>query len=347
MKRLVIIIGIIFLLNFNKYNINAESSKNIHVIYSDLSVEQNQEFMITLNFEQVELYYSIQIILELGEYFETVNDVPCELLLNSYYSQNEVYVNDVENNVIRFVAFKKSSENSSNFNNIIQLTLRSKITCNDVRNYLQNIKIGLFDAQYQTIPVNLITSEGIKVEWLKEVYELELGNDLPNFSDNILVSNRNEDEYIVKVLTEKININKVGPQVVTVYVYDFRNASCIILTKAINILDLKKPIITGLEEVIIDDTNLNLDQLTNYIVQDNYDQNLTLNINYYSNSGELIKTKNDFYEYLKKNLVGVIKVIAIDSSKNESDEFTQTIKINDIHCAKCHLYVKEGENNGQ
>lgn len=25
----------------------------------------------------------------------------------------------------------------------------------------------------------------------------------------------------------------------------------------------------------------------------------------------------------------------------------ETIQINDIHCAKCHLYVKEGENNGQ
>ena len=38
---------------------------------------------------------------------------------------------------------------------------------------------------------------------------------------------------------------------------------------------------------------------------------------------------DEFIEYLNKNTVGTIKLTAIDSSKNASDEFVQTIKIND------------------
>ena len=329
MKKLAFIICLLIFCNTYKIYGYSNDQKNIHIIYSDLAVDKDEQFMITLNFENVELYYSIQVILELGEYFEVVGTKPCELLLNSYYSEDEVYVNCVEDNVIRFVAFKKTNENLTNFNNILQITLKSKINCQDVRKYLQDMKIGLFDAEYQTIPVNLITSEGIKVEWLKEFYEVKLGNDLPNFSDDIVISNRNKDEYIVKVLTDKINVNKVGPQVVTVYVYDFTNSSCVILTKAINILDLEKPVITGLNEIIINDFELTEDKLQNYSIKDNYDETPTVNISYMSSDGDNIKSLDEFIEYLNKNTVGTIKLTAIDSSKNASDEFVQTIKIND------------------
>ena len=146
MKRLALIIGIGILLFCNTYKVNANSNnfKNIHVIYSDFAVDKDEEFMITLNFESVELYYSIQVILELGEYFEIVGNTPCKLLLNSYYSEDEVYVNSIENNVIRFVAFKKTTDNLASFNNIVQITLKSKINCQDVRKYGIRHNFALF-----------------------------------------------------------------------------------------------------------------------------------------------------------------------------------------------------------
>ncbi len=329
MRKWIVLLGILLLSNLYKYNVFCESEKNIHVIYSDLSVDKNEEFLITLNFEQVELYSSIQLVFEIGEYFEVVNDVPCELLINSYYNSDEVYVNDIENNVIRFVAFKKTNENLPTFNNIVQITLRSKINCKDVREYLQNIKIGLFGVDYQTIPVNVVTSEGIKVEWLKDSYEIKLGDQLPDFSNDINISNRKDSEFIIKIITDKIDINKVGSQVVTVYVYDFTNSSCIILTKAINIVDTEKPIISGKPEIVINDFELSKEHLYDFEVIDNYDQNPLIIISYYNRNGDEILNENDFFTYLKNNLSGVIKVTAKDFSKNESDEFVQTIKIND------------------
>lgn len=329
MRKIILLIGIIFMLYLNQIDIHAEGNKNIHVIYSDLSVEKEQEFMITINFEEVELYYSIQLIIELGDYFEVVSDSPCELLINSFFKDEEVYVNSIEDNIIRFVAFKKYSDYSSNLNNIVQITLRSKINCQDVRNYLQNIKIGLFNASYQTIPVSMITSEGIKVEWIKEKYEFELGSDLPNFSYDIKISNRKSNEFLIKIISDQIDVNKIGPQVVTVYVYDFTNSSCVILTKPVNIVDLQKPEITGQKEVIINDIDLSINCLENFNVSDNYDQYPQLNIKYHQQNGEVINSKEDFLEYLKTNTIGIICVTAVDSSKNESFEFYQTIKIND------------------
>lgn len=329
MKKIILVLGVMFTCFYLRVNIKATDKQNIHVIYSDYTVYKDQEFMITLNFEQVNLYYSTQIVLELGEYFEVLSDEPCELLINSYYNREEVYVNSIENNVIRFVAFKKTTDNSSSFNNIVQITLKSKINCSDVREYLQNIKIGLFNEEYQTIPVNLITSEGIKVEWLKDLYQIELGNDLPDFTNDIKISNRLDSEYIIKVFVDKIDIYKVGPQIVTVYVYDYTNSSCVILNRTVNIVDNKKPVITGKKEVVINDFELELEKLSNYEVTDNYDEEPFLSIQYLTSSDEEIESIEEFLRYLKSNNVGFIKVTATDSSKNQSDEFIQTIKIID------------------
>ena len=68
MRKIILLIGIIFMLYLNQIDIKGENTRNIHVIYSDLSVEKDQEFMITFNFENVELYYSIQLVIELGDY---------------------------------------------------------------------------------------------------------------------------------------------------------------------------------------------------------------------------------------------------------------------------------------
>lgn len=329
MKKIILILGVMFTCFYLRVNIKATDKQNIHVIYSDYTVYKDQEFMITLNFEQVNLYYSTQIVLELGEYFEVLSDEPCELLINSYYNREEVYVNSIENNVIRFVAFKKTIDNSSSFNNIVQITLKSKINCSDVREYLQNIKIGLFNEEYQTIPVNLITSEGIKVEWLKDLYQIELGNDLPDFTNDIKISNRLDSEYIIKVFVDKIDISKVGPQIVTVYVYDYTNSSCVILNRTVNVVDNKKPVITGKKEVVINDFELELEKLSNYEVTDNYDEEPFLSIQYLTSNDEEIESIEEFLRYLKSNNVGFIKVTATDSSKNQSDEFIQTIKIID------------------
>lgn len=329
MKKIIFSFFLIFIItNYNNL-IKAEGENVIHAIYSDLSVNKDEEFVITLNFDQVQNYSTIQVVMELGSYFEINNEVPCEMLVNSYFTNDEIYVNSIEDNVLRFVAFKKNTNAQSSFNNIFQITLKSKINCEDVSEYIGNINIGLFDSNYQIIPVSIVTSEGIKVEWLEDLYIIELGENLPNFIDDIKVVNRSESEYVIRILVDDINLIKIGPQVVTVYIFDYTNSSCLYLSRAINIVDLIKPTISGKSELIINDYDLDINNLHNFTVEDNYDTNCLVEVSYYDVSGNIISNKEKFLEYLKTNQIGSILVSASDSSRNESDEFRQTIKIID------------------
>ena len=143
MKRILAFVFISIMLLNSHILVKAEDTNKIHVIYSDLEVSKDEEFIVTINFDKVLMYSSIQLVVDLGEYFEVVGTVPCNQLVNSYYKDNEIYVNQIENNIIRFVAFKKTNDFTTSFNNIVQITLKSKINCSDVSKYLNNIVINV------------------------------------------------------------------------------------------------------------------------------------------------------------------------------------------------------------
>ena len=329
MKRILAFVFIgVMLLNSGIF-VKAEDTNKIHVIYSDLEVSKEEEFIVTINFDKVLMYSSIQLVVDLGEYFEVVGKVPCNQLVNSYYKDDEIYVNQIENNLIRFVAFKKSNDFTTSFNNIVQITLKSKINCSDVSKYLNNMKVGLFDNEYNIIPVMLVISEGIKVNWFNDVYTVELNDPMPYFIDDIEITNRSSDQYVIKVLTDDIDLSKVGPQIVTAYVYDYTNSSVLYLSRSINVVDSIKPVISGNSAISINDVDLSLDSINMFQVIDNYDLAPIVNVTYYDVNGTVISNSGSFLEYLKKETIGTIHVVAVDSSKNVSDEFIQVIKIID------------------
>ena len=331
MKNGLKILIIILLLNivFNNYNVVYGNTDNVYVIYSDLKLKKNDELRIVINLENTNYYNSCMINLDIKEDFSLVNEVPCELLLNSYFEEEEVYVNELNNQQVRFVAFKNKSNSSTTFNNLVQITLKANNNIKDVISYFDSINITLQDKNNNTVIPTINYSEGIKVEWDKESYVVELNEQLPNFLSDITIYNRKEDEYTIKLIVDDIDTKVVSNKVVSVYIYDYLNSSQLYLSKTINIVDNIRPVIKGESIVEIKDVNLSKESILNFTSTDNYDEVLTNYITYYDYEQKEIKDIDAFMKYLGSNTMGYIKIIVEDSSKNKSEELFQLIKIID------------------
>lgn len=344
MKNGLKIVVIILLLNivFNNYHIVYGNTNNVYVIYSDLELKKNDELRIVINVEDANNYSSCIINFNIKEDFSLVNEVPCELLLNSYFEEDEVYVNELNNQQVRFVAFKNKSNSSTTFNNLVQITLKANTNIKDVISYFDNINITLQDKSNNTVMPIINYSEGMKVEWDKELYIVELNEELPNFLSDITIFNRKEDEYTIKLIVDDIDTKVVSSKVVSVYIYDYLNSSQLYLSKTIRIVDNIRPIIKGESVVEIKDVNLSKDNILNFTATDNYDEVLTNHITYYDQEKKEIKDIDAFMKYLGSNTLGYIKIIVEDSSGNKSEELVQLIKIVDTTCPVVS-FIKEIE----
>ena len=344
MKNGLKIVVIILLLNivFNNYHIVYGNTNNVYVIYSDLELKKNDELRIVINVEDANNYSSCIINFNIKEDFSLVNEVPCELLLNSYFEEDEVYVNELNNQQVRFVAFKNKSNSSTTFNNLVQITLKANTNIKDVISYFDNINITLQDKNNNTVIPIINYSEGMKVEWDKELYIVELNEELPNFLSDITIFNRKEDEYTIKLIVDDIDTKVVSSKVVSVYIYDYLNSSQLYLSKTIRIVDNIRPIIKGESVVEIKDVNLSKDNILNFTATDNYDEVLTNHITYYDQEKKEIKDIDAFMKYLGSNTLGYIKIIVEDSSGNKSEELVQLIKIVDTTCPVVS-FIKEIE----
>lgn len=344
MKNGFKILIIILLLNivFNNYNIVYGNTNNVYVIYSDLELKKNDELRIVINVEDANNYSSCIINFNIKEDFSLVNEVPCELLLNSYFEEDEVYVNELNNQQVRFVAFKNKSNSSTTFNNLVQITLKANTNIKDVISYFDNINITLQDKNNNTVMPIINYSEGMKVEWDKELYIVELNEELPNFLSDITIFNRKEDEYTIKLIVDDIDTKVVSSKVVSVYIYDYLNSSQLYLSKTIRIVDNIRPIIKGESVVEIKDVNLSKDNILNFTATDNYDEVLTNYITYYDQEKKEIKDIDAFMKYLGSNTLGYIKIIVEDGSGNKSEELVQLIKIVDTTCPVVS-FIKEIE----
>ncbi len=328
MKKWLFIFLLVFLFAYNREKVEANAS-TIDIIFSDYNVKQNDELFIYLNYNSVSSIDSMQLVLELDNSLFTILDsTPCGILKNSYFQNEEVYVNEYLDNNIRFVAFKKNNLNA-NFNNLCVIKLKALKSLNDISNYFKDIKISLFDEEYNLVITNYNYTEQLKYEWLVDSYSLLLNEDLPDFSKDIKITNRKVDEYLININTDNINNQVIGSYVVSVYLYDYTNNQTIYLSKSLNILDLTPPIVEGNNEVNILDTSLSNESLVNYKISDNYDLHPEVVIKYYNSEHIEIDNEHAFFTYLQTNLIGYLKIYALDSSKNKSNELIQTIKMSD------------------
>ncbi|MBR2891746.1 MAG: hypothetical protein IKC22_05205 [Bacilli bacterium] len=317
---------IFFIFCFSNVLVVNAKEDTINVIFSKYNVVKEEEFLITINYNNITEVNSLQLVLELNEYFDVVNDKACFVSGNSYFNEDEIYVNEYLDDIIRFVCFKKSNINS--FTNLCCIKLKAKTNIVNLYTYFENIKINLFNKDYELIETKINISEGMDINWQHETYIIELNNKIPNFIDDIKVLNRQDSEYLLNI-EHDIDTSKVGNYIVTLYFYDYTNNQTIIKSKSVTVVDLVKPIIKGSNTINLLDVELDLKNLYQFEVSDNYDETLKVNIKYFDQDQKEIKDLEEFYNYLKNNTIGVIKVTAEDSSKNVSDEFVQTIKISD------------------
>lgn len=332
MKRISLIcVLFFFLFNFGIKTIHSEEEEVIQVIYSDVSVDKNDIIKVIINLSDVEYYQSIQVIIDLDNKFEVVDDIPCQLVSNSYFNSNEVYVNSIEEEVIKFIGFKQNSVINNSFNNICVINLKVLENTDNVDELFKTFKISLFNEEYESIPIVIKKSEGLKYNWNIEQYSIRVFEEFPSFLDDIKITNRNNNDYSIRLIDESLDSNVIGNQIVSVYIYDFTNEQTIYLSKTVEVVDDRPPIINGDNILMINDFDLKEDLFHHFDISDNYDENLQVIYKYYDQNKNALNDFNEFYEYLKYHLIGYIEVQAIDSSHNESEIFVQEVKINDTH----------------
>lgn len=350
MKKFIYIIIFIcmFSVLYRQNNIEASSSTNVHLIFDKKSYLKGEEVKLTVNLENFNNLSETKIIIKCNE----LALMPIEkdgsyghLLNNSIYE--EALLNEyVDSTYLRFHLIKKNLSNgyySGYKNNVGEFYFEAKVYIDNIYDYFSDssfdevdcgFNINLYDIYNRLIDVEIKYSEKIQVEWNKEKYVVDVYSSVPNYLLDIKILNRKESEY--ELLTEKdIDVNKIGTKIINLAIIDKTNGDYILLSKAVEVIDRFAPVISGDSNVIIDSTNLEKFDLSNYyLITDNYDSLLNNTIKYFDNNRCEINGLDEFINYLSSNLEGYITISSIDSSNNKSDEFLINVSINDVTAPK-------------
>ena len=112
----------------------------------------------------------------------------------------------------------------------------------------------------------------------------------------------------------------------------------------VKINDITKPIISGLEEINLKDYEVSLENIIKTIIySDNLDKNPSLIMKYLVEEKEV--NEHEFIELISKGYIGSITYKVIDSSKNESEQFTQVITVIDTTAPL--ISIKNIKENGK
>lgn len=208
----------------------------------------------------------------------------------------------------------------------------------------QILQIGVFDVitgDYisYSIVVNVVDSISPTIIGLNEytVYDTDLEN--IDFSSSIEISDNYDhnmtpiiyyyDENDKRIsLTEAIEKFKKDYVLIVGYVAidSSQNKSSEFFQKYL-LVDTTKPIVTGIEQIIIDDVDLlKVDFTTYFQVFDNLDSNPKLILSFFSDEYEPI---NDIKDYLNINNFVNIEARGLDRFNNESEPFLSMIKLKD------------------
>lgn len=208
----------------------------------------------------------------------------------------------------------------------------------------QILQIGVFDVitgDYisYSIVVNVVDSISPTIIGLNEytVYDTDLDN--IDFSSSIEISD-NYDHNITPIiyyydendkrisLKEAIEKFKKDYALIVGYVAidSSQNKTEEFFQKYL-LIDTTKPVVTGIEQIIIDDVDLlKVDFTTYFQVFDNLDTNPALILSFFSEEYEPI---NDIKDYLNINNFVNIEVRGIDKFNNESEPFLTMVKLKD------------------
>ena len=178
------------------------------------------------------------------------------------------------------------------------------------------LSVYLFNTNDKIINYKISYNQKIQITWDKEKYIVEVFSYVPNFKEDIVIANRESNQYEF-LLEKQINTDLIGLKTIHVGVYDKLTADYIILSKPVEVVDTTKPTITYPNIIEINDDELLEIDLLHYIeCNDNYDEYLKIQFQYFSYEGVEINNLELFTNYLSNHYQGYLIVKCEDTSGN-------------------------------
>lgn len=329
-KKIYFIISILLMtIMLSNLKIKANSLANLYVVFNKLSFKNDEIVDITINLDQFIDLNEIKLQIKIkNEYFEPILEDNKPFYFDSASIFKTDIINDyIDNSYLRLRLIKDSVIDSgyySNYkNNVCHFRLKTKRPINDIKEYFtldnyeeMGLSVYLFNTNDKIINYKISYNQKIQITWDKEKYIVEVFSDVPNFKEDIVIANRESNQYEF-LLEKQINTDLIGLKTIHVGVYDKLTADYIILSKPVEVVDTTKPTITYPNIIEINDDELLEIDLLHYIeCNDNYDEYLKIQFQYFSYEGVEINNLELFTNYLSNHYQGYLIVKCEDTSGN-------------------------------
>lgn len=329
-KKIYFIISILLMtIMLSSLKIKANSLANLYVVFNKLSFKNDEIVDITINLDQFIDLNEIKLQIKIkNEYFEPILEENKPFYFDSASIFKTDIINDyIDNSYLRLRLIKDSVIDSgyySNYkNNVCHFRLKTKRPINDIKEYFtldnyeeMGLSVYLFNTNDKIINYKISYNQKIQITWDKEKYIVEVFSDVPNFKEDIVIANRESNQYEF-LLEKQINTDLIGLKTIHVGVYDKLTADYIILSKPVEVVDTTKPTITYPNIIEINDDELLEIDLLHYIeCNDNYDEYLKIQFQYFSYEGVEINNLELFTNYLSNHYQGYLIVKCEDTSGN-------------------------------
>lgn len=329
-KKIYFIISILLItIMLSSLKIKANSLANLYVVFNKLSFKNDEIVDITINLDQFIDLNEIKLQIKIkNEYFEPILEDNKPFYFDSASIFKTDIINDyIDNSYLRLRLIKDSVIDSgyySNYkNNVCHFKLKTKRPINDIKEYFtldnyeeMGLSVYLFNTNDKIINYKISYNQKIQITWDKEKYIVEVFSYVPNFKEDIVIANRESNQYEF-LLEKQINTDLIGLKTIHVGVYDKLTADYIILSKPVEVVDTTKPTITYPNIIEINDDELLEIDLLHYIeCNDNYDEYLKIQFQYFSYEGVEINNLELFTNYLSNHYQGYLIVKCEDTSGN-------------------------------
>lgn len=329
-KKIYFIISILLItIMLSSLKIKANSLANLYVVFNKLSFKNNEIVDITINLDQFIDLNEIKLQIKIkNEYFEPILEDNKPFYFDSASIFKTDIINDyIDNSYLRLRLIKDSVIDSgyySNYkNNVCHFRLKTKRPINDIKEYFtldnyeeMGLSVYLFNTNDKIINYKISYNQKMQITWDKEKYIVEVFSYVPNFKEDIVIANRESNQYEF-LLEKQINTDLIGLKTIHVGVYDKLTADYIILSKPVEVVDTTKPTITYPNIIEINDDELLEIDLLHYIeCNDNYDEYLKIQFQYFSYEGVEINNLELFTNYLSNHYQGYLIVKCEDTSGN-------------------------------
>lgn len=327
MKKVVFVILFIMMICFFNVNVNANSKIDLCVVYEKESYEKGD--LVSLSFDLPKFSNLFEVIIRVNydekvfkpiiynnEYFKLNNhSIFNEFVVNKKINENTLYAELMKNDA-------SDGYYSSYKNNLCILEFNALSHIDNIKNYFNssNIQVFLFDINHSLIDYEIKQIKLLDAGFKNASYDVEVYGEELSFEDIFYVNNRKNDEYII--LKEKlVDYGVLGPQIFQIGVFDNITGKYLTYSTIINVMDNLPPIIECEESFYIKDELLECINFLDYInVSDNYDQNVSILVNYYNKEYESLISMEEAIKCLKDDLEICVGYIAVDGSMNQSEE---------------------------